>query len=134
MSLWSGTWASKEYVNIHGDVAVLLPTDMADRTTFDVPAALHYRPFTFYRPGATIDLALEGRIAQSQRVAGDNQSQPLHAPWPRLWIFSKDAGPTDQIIHYEADLEKDAEVIEGTYESSNPADRGTFRVHRKSAR
>ena len=60
------------------------------------------------------------------------EPQKLHGS--RLWIFSKDAGPTDQIIHYEADLEKDVEIIEGTYESSNPADRGTFRVRRKNAR
>lgn len=131
--LWAGTWSSDDFTNVHGDVAIHLPENFTSVETFEVPAAVHYRLFTFYRPGGTVRLTMRGSVSESMQSVGDNEAEPIRVPHRWISIFSTRAsdGDTEQIIRYEAELLPDADVLEGEYVSTDPSDHGTFRLRRR---
>jgi hypothetical protein len=132
-ALWEGTWRSDEYALISGEVAVLLPEPIPSAGDgFDVQGAIHYGALTFYRPGQTVNVKFAATLPSDEAVSGSNRDAPILAPGLRFWLKSKGGiGPSRQVVDYEARVSR-ANVIEGTYRSSNPFDAGNFQLKRRS--
>jgi hypothetical protein len=125
--LWDGHWRSEYYPGVFGDVAAALPENMVEQEdlAFTAPVVFQYAYLSYFRPGYLAIMTAEGKLSH-----GEGQH---NVPPQRLTLSIRnsfqDAGGA-QSITYQAHLNDN--VLEGTYETTDPSDKGTFRLTRKT--
>lgn len=135
-AVWYGTWTSEQRALVNGQVSFRLPDPLPAEGEFLVPARFETAMLllSMGQPTAEVEMAMEVEPLTAEDLNHDQgETEASSQPEVRVTLRTEGTfGVEDQVVIYQAVLNRNDEAITGHYTSESPVDRGRFRVEREA--
>ena len=135
-AVWYGTWTSEQRALVNGQVSFRLPDPLPAKGEFLVPARFETAMLllSMGQPTAEVEMAMEvEQLSADELNNGQGVTEAGSPSEVRVTLRTEGTfGVEDQVVIYQAVLNRNDEAIAGHYTSESPVDRGRFRVEREA--